>query len=67
MTLVIDASVVLSWYFDDEKSAATDDVLASVDDRGAIVPGHWRLEIANAFCSAARRGRISLEYRGGAE
>jgi predicted nucleic acid-binding protein len=63
VTIVIDASIVLSWYFDDEKSAATDDVLELVNDSSAIVPGHWRLEISNSFRSAARRGRVSLEYR----
>lgn len=63
MTIVIDASIVLSWYFDDEKSSTTDDILGLVNDRGAIVPGHWRLEVANSFRSAARRGRILLEYR----
>lgn len=63
MTVVIDASIVLSWYFHDEKSAATDDILALVGDSNAVVPEHWRLEVANSFRSAERRGRISLEYR----
>ncbi len=30
---------------------------------GAVVPSHWRLEVANGFRTALRRGRISLEYR----
>jgi predicted nucleic acid-binding protein len=30
---------------------------------GAVVPAHWKLEIANGFRSAERRGRIDREYR----
>lgn len=61
MTLVLDASVALSWFFDDERDPAGADVLRRVSRVGAIVPGHWRLEIANALLVALRRGRTTSE------
>ncbi len=60
---VIDASITLSWYFDDEKSLASDQVLEAVGRLGATVPGHWRLEVANSLRTAVRRGRAALAYR----
>lgn len=63
MSVVIDASFTLSWYFDDETTPATEVILDRVSENGAVVPGLWRLEVANAFQSALRRNRISSEYR----
>lgn len=65
MSLVLDASLTLTWYFEDETTPATDAVLDRVAETGAIVPGLWRLEVANAFLSALRRKRISTDYRDG--
>ncbi len=63
MSLVIDASLTLAWYFDDESTSATDRVLDQVSEGGAIVPSLWRLEVANALQSALRRKRITSVYR----
>lgn len=63
MSVVIDASLTLSWYFDDEATPAADAVLDRVCEAGAVVPGLWRLEVANAFQSALRRKRITAPYR----
>ncbi len=63
MNLVIDASVTVAWYFDDETTPVTDAVLDRVSQTGAIVPAFWRLEVANAFQSAIRRKRITAGYR----
>ncbi len=63
MSLVIDASVTLAWYFDDESTAATDALLDRVTSSGAVVPGLWRLEIATAFQTAVRRQRVDAVYR----
>lgn len=65
MSLVLDASLTLTWYFDDETTLATEAVLDRVVEAGAVVPGLWRLEVANAFQSALRRKRISTNYRDG--
>ncbi|MGH6799256.1 MAG: type II toxin-antitoxin system VapC family toxin, partial [Roseiarcus sp.] len=61
--MVLDASLTLAWYFDDEASSAVDSVLAAVARGGAIVPPLWRLEVANGFQSAIRRKRIDQRYR----
>jgi predicted nucleic acid-binding protein len=63
MTVVIDASITLPWYFQDQATASTEALLDRVMASGAVVPGHWRLEIANAFRTSLRKGRIDREYR----
>lgn len=63
MSLVIDASVTLAWYFEDETAPSIDAVLDRVVKAGAIAPNLWRLEVANAFQSAIRRKRIDASYR----
>jgi hypothetical protein len=61
MSLVIDASLTVTWYFDDETTPATEAILDRVAETGAIVPTLWRLEVANAFQSAIRRQRVRSE------
>ena len=63
MSVVIDASLTIAWYFDDETTAATEAVLDKVSEAGAVVPTLWRLEVANAFQTAFRRQRITALYR----
>ena len=63
MSLVLDASLTLSWYFEDERTSAADAVLDQVVARGAIAPLLWRLEVANGFQMAIRRKRIDREFR----
>jgi hypothetical protein len=57
VSVVIDASLTLTWYLEDEATPATDAILDRVSDAGAVVPILWRLEVANAFQSALRRKR----------
>jgi predicted nucleic acid-binding protein len=63
VSLVIDASLALAWYFHDEATPATDTILDRVAETGAVVPALWRLELANGLQTAVRRGRISAVYR----
>ncbi len=63
MSLVIDASLTMTWYFEDEATPATEEVLDTVARSGAFVPPLWRLEVANAFQSGIRRKRIDVAYR----
>ena len=60
---VIDASVALRWFLQEEHSPASDHLFAQVAEVGAIVPSLWRLEIANALQVAVRRNRIDRAYR----
>ena len=61
MSLVLDASVTLSWYFEDERIA--DALLDQVAAEGAVAPSVWRLEVANGFLTAIRRKRIEASFR----
>jgi predicted nucleic acid-binding protein len=63
LSIVIDASLTMTWYFDDESTATTDELLDRVSEIGAMVPGLWQLEVANAFQMAVRRQRIDAAYR----
>jgi predicted nucleic acid-binding protein len=63
VTLVIDASLTMTWYFEDEATAATETLLDVVAKSGAVVPPLWRLEVASGFQSGIRRKRIDAAYR----
>jgi predicted nucleic acid-binding protein len=54
---MIDASLTMAWYFEDESTRETEELL------GSVVPAHWRLEVANALQMAMRRHRIDAVYR----
>lgn len=56
--LVVDASIALTWCFEDEVTVQTEAIATRVDTEGAIVPALWRLEVVNALLIAERRGRI---------
>ena len=63
MSLVIDSSVTLGWFFEDERTDHADVVMRQVVKVGAVVPSLWWLEIANALQSAVRRKRINAAFR----
>ena len=63
MSLVLDASLTLGWYFEDERTKAGDAVLDKVTEEGAVVPALWRYEVANGLQTAVRRKRIDAVYR----
>ena len=60
-TFVLDCSVTIAWLFQDEAGPNTDQLLKEIrdDDRNAIVPNLWRLELGNVLAQAERRGRIT--------
>ena len=57
--LVLDASVTLSWAFEDEASEYTEAALEVTSREGALVPALWPLEVANGLLVAERRGRLT--------
>ena len=59
--LVVDASVVVAWLFDDEVEPWADRVLEQLAEDGALVPQLWHLETRNSLLTAERRGRLSPE------
>jgi predicted nucleic acid-binding protein len=63
MSVVLDSSITVAWYFDDERTDAVDAVLTQVTESGAVVPSLWRLEVANALHMSVKRKRIDAAYR----
>jgi len=58
-TFVVDASVALSWCFEDEATAWTESLLDRLRAGDSIVvPAHWPTEISNGMLIALRRKRI---------
>jgi predicted nucleic acid-binding protein len=56
---VLDASMTLSWAFEDESTPFTVAVLKSLERVQAVAPALWPFEVANVLSAAERRGRIS--------
>ena len=64
MTFVLDASVTLSWLFEDESNAFAEQALDLLSEEGALVPAVlWELEVANALALAKRKGRMPESYQ----
>jgi predicted nucleic acid-binding protein len=63
LTLVLDSSVTVAWFFRNEQTEAIRRVLSNVAQSGAAVPSLWRIEVTNALQTAVRRGRITPDYR----
>ena len=59
IALVLDASVALSWCFEDEPHAYGDTVLEHLEKGEALVPEIWPLEVGNALLVAERRERLT--------
>jgi predicted nucleic acid-binding protein len=56
--LVLDASIAVTWCFENEATDATRGLLEYLRQHDATVPSLWPLEIANTLAMAERRGRI---------
>ncbi|HVC56416.1 MAG TPA: type II toxin-antitoxin system VapC family toxin [Stellaceae bacterium] len=57
--LVLDASLALTWCFEDEATPGTRRVLERLAAEAASVPSIWHLEVANVLAIAERRRRIT--------
>ena len=66
MSLVLDSSAALAWFYEDEVGPAIEQVQNRVVAGGAVVPAIWHLETANGLQMSVRRGRISESQRDGA-
>jgi len=59
MAFVLDASMTMTWCFDDESTPASEAILDRLRDDEAHVPPVWLLEVANVLVVAERRRRIA--------
>lgn len=58
--LVVDASVVMAWLFDDEDDPRADAALDRLVEEGALVPQLWHMETRNSLLTAERSKRLSV-------
>lgn len=63
MSLVVDCSVTLPWFLEDERSKFTDDLLDAIDRSEYWAPSLWRIEMLNGLLMAERRKRIDRPWR----
>jgi predicted nucleic acid-binding protein len=56
---VLDASITLAWFFDDETDPYADAVEDALTTATAFVPSLWYLEVANALLVGERRKRTT--------
>jgi predicted nucleic acid-binding protein len=63
MAHVVDASVTLPWFLQDERTAFTEAVFAALGQEEYWVPAVWRLEFPNALLVAERKRRIDRQTR----
>ena len=63
MVFVLDCSVTLPWFLEDERTEFTDSLLFSVKTTEYWVPAIWCLEFPNALLVAERRKRIDRGRR----
>jgi predicted nucleic acid-binding protein len=63
MAFVLDCSVTLPWFLEDERTPFTDSLLFAAKRTEYWVPGIWCLEFPNALLVAERRRRIERSRR----
>jgi predicted nucleic acid-binding protein len=63
MAFVVDASVTLPWFLEDERTAFTDSLLDAVNKVEFWAPSVWCLEIPNALLVAEKKRRIDRMRR----
>ena len=59
--VVVDASVTAPFFIADESGDRSDELMSVLTDGRALVPQHWRLEVANLGRKAVRQKRITRE------
>ena len=63
MSFVVDASVTLPWFLEDERTTFTDSLLRAIERVEYWAPSVWCLEIPNALLAAERKRRIDRARR----
>ena len=63
MSLVLDCSITLAWVYADETTEPVSRVFGALRKGGALVPGLWRLEVANVLEMGVRRKRHDAVFR----
>ncbi|CAN5352838.1 type II toxin-antitoxin system VapC family toxin [soil metagenome] len=61
MSVVLDASVAISWVCSDESDAFANRVMEKVTEEGGLAPSLWPFEVANIILKKERLKRITLD------
>ncbi len=61
MRFVLDNSVVVGWFLEDQATPYTDAVGALLEQNQAVVPALWELEFANVLRTACRKQRLAAD------
>jgi predicted nucleic acid-binding protein len=62
VSLILDSSATLAWFYADETKPAIRQVFELLIKDGAWVPSLWRLEVANILEIGVRRGRNDVAF-----
>jgi predicted nucleic acid-binding protein len=63
VSLVLDSSAILAWFYADKTTPAIRGVVEMLVENGAWVPSLWSLEVANILETGVRRGRNDIAFR----
>jgi len=63
VSLVLDGSATLGWFYPDETTVALTELFDRVVARGAFVPELWKIEVASSLTVGMRRRRITAKDR----
>lgn len=63
MSLVLDGSATLGWFYPGETTVALSELFDRVVARGAFVPELWKIEVASSLTVGIRRRKITAEDR----
>lgn len=61
MRFVLDNSVVVGWFLEDQATPYTDVVSVLLEQDQAVVPALWELEFANVLRTACRKERLTAD------
>lgn len=61
MRFVLDNSVVVGWFLEDQATPYTDVVSVLLEQDQAVVPALWELEFANVLRTSCRKERLTAD------
>lgn len=61
MRFVLDNSVVIGWFLEDQATPYSDAIGVLLEQAQAVVPALWELEFANVLRTACRKQRLTVD------
>ena len=60
MSFVVDASVVIAWYFE-ESNSLPEEAIEKIEEEGAVIPALFLIECANTFALGVRTRKLTKD------